>query len=213
VFLGLGAVRTAEARAKTGGKFTLTPGDHVPPLAGIGLDDKALTINYADLNIPTAIYTVSPTCVWCARNQANLDALVEQQNDRYHVVIVSLTRIGLPAYIAGLKARWRQEVPVVAAFPTNLKEELYLGAAPETILISPKGIVLGNWIGAYTDASKAEIETRLDVKLPGLLPEQKPPDPSQCVDDSGGISTRGAVRITNGKREQCIGGKWVEAQR
>jgi hypothetical protein len=46
-----------------------------------------------------------------------------------------------------------------------------LGGTPRTLLVSSRGILLANWLGAYVSA-QSEIEHQLGVKLPGLLPEE-----------------------------------------
>ncbi|MGE0887721.1 MAG: hypothetical protein AB7P14_29725 [Blastocatellales bacterium] len=46
-------------------------------------------------------------------------------------------------------------------------EQLGLGSTPQTIVISPEGKVLKNWVGAY-GSSKPEIEAYFGVQLPGI---------------------------------------------
>ena len=41
----------------------------------------------------------------------------------------------------------------------------------KTIVVSPDGKVLQNWVGAYTEVRQSEVEKFFEVSLPGLTPE------------------------------------------
>jgi hypothetical protein len=48
---------------------------------------------------------------------------------------------------------------------------LGLGSTPQTIVISSQGKIEKNWIGAYGDDTKKEVEDYFGVVLPGLTDE------------------------------------------
>ena len=43
-----------------------------------------------------------------------------------------------------------------------------LGSTPQTIVISPEGKVLQDWVGAYVGDQKSQVEAFFQVTLPGL---------------------------------------------
>ena len=53
----------------------LSPGMKVNPFIALGLDGKPFTISCNGTNKPTVFYVISPSCIWCIRNQANIDTL------------------------------------------------------------------------------------------------------------------------------------------
>lgn len=216
VFLGLTVVRRADSAsaAAAAGKFTLAKGDRVPALVGVALDGQPVTVTYGP-DKPTLVYVVTPTCVWCVRNQANFDALVTQLRDRYRVVMLSFTTQGMPEYVRTIEKPWAgAPVTVVTAIPADLKRQMLLGPTPQTILVSARGLVEGVWVGAYDGPKHKEVEEALGVTLPGL---QSPPAAAPsvlCVDPNGLSHSRGAVIDIDGRKQQCgSDGKWVPATR
>lgn len=54
---------------------------------------------------------------------------------------------------------------------TELSKLTYkLGATPQTIVVSPEGKVIKNWMGAYSGDKAREVEEYFNVRLPGLTP-------------------------------------------
>jgi hypothetical protein len=45
---------------------------------------------------------------------------------------------------------------------------LGLESTPQTIIISPDGRVMKNWVGAYGESLRPEVEAYFGIKLPGL---------------------------------------------
>jgi hypothetical protein len=43
-----------------------------------------------------------------------------------------------------------------------------LRSTPQTIVVSPEGKVLQNWVGAYVGGQKSQVEAFFHVSLPGL---------------------------------------------
>jgi hypothetical protein len=143
----------------------LQAGTKLPPLEATGLKKELVTFRFEDSTLPTLLYVLRPGCIWCARNNDNLKAVIERAPGRYRVLIASLTEEGTAAYIS--------EHGIHAAVVTNISEQTKrtynLGGTPQTILISPQGVVIKNWMGAYTGGTAAEVQRTLSLELPGLV--------------------------------------------
>lgn len=111
----------------------------------------------------TILYVFSPTCVWCDRNLNNIKALKDNVAQSYQFIGLSLSGLGLNEYIKSHQL----DFPVYKQPSKEVIRRLDLGATPQTIVISPEGKVLKNWVGAY-GSSKPEIETYFGVQLPGI---------------------------------------------
>lgn len=152
---------TTSSRQNT---VTLSPGTKVDPVTAVTLDGIQHTISYEDTNKPTVLYVLSPTCVWCDRNNANLKRLSELRGNDFRFIGLSLAEPGLKAYVDAQNL----EFPVYTRLTTETIQALGLGSTPQTIVISPDGRVLKNWIGAYIDPLRPEVEAYFAITLPGL---------------------------------------------
>lgn len=152
---------TTSSRQNT---VTLSPGTKVDPVTAVTLDGIQHTISYEDTNKPTVLYVLSPTCVWCDRNNANLKRLSELRGNDFRFIGLSLAEPGLKAYVDAQHL----EFPVYTRLTTETIQALGLGSTPQTIVISPDGRVLKNWIGAYIDPLRPEVEAYFGITLPGL---------------------------------------------
>jgi len=143
----------------------------VPPLVGKGLDGKPATLVYNDTRLPTMLYVFSPSCVWCARNRANFDAVRNAAAGRYRIVGVSTVKAGLSDYVA----KEHLSFPVLTDISAESNSKYMFGGTPQTIIISPAGRVLHTWIGAYNGTLRDDIEKLMAIRLPGLLDLPHPP--------------------------------------
>jgi peroxiredoxin len=145
---------------------TLAVGATVPPFEARDLKRNAVAVTYATTRTPTVLYVISPTCVWCARNEANIRLLVERVGTRFRFIALSESSEGL-AHYAEQKAF---PFPIYADMSPATLRSYKLGGTPQTLVISPDGKVLRNWSGAYTGALGKEVESFFGVKLPGWAP-------------------------------------------
>lgn len=79
--------------------FKLTPGMKVESVTAVAVDGKPVTISYEDSDKPTVFYVLSPSCVWCERNQANIDKLAELKGNDFRFIGLSLVEPGLKEYL------------------------------------------------------------------------------------------------------------------
>lgn len=142
----------------------LVPGMQVAPVTALGADGKPLTISYDATNKPTVIYVISPSCIWCKRNQANIDMLAETKANDFRFIGLSLAEDGLKEYVD----EHRLKFPVYAGVTKETVQSLGLGGTPQTIVVSSEGKVLKVWSGAYLENMQPDVEAFFGTKLPGL---------------------------------------------
>jgi peroxiredoxin len=138
----------------------------VAPIKAHGLDGQPAVISYAGAAQPVVLYVFTPQCSWCAHNLANLKTLLAQKQGAYRFVGLSLTDKDLNEYVA----KNQLSCPIYFNPAEETLQEYKLGSTPQTIVISPEGKVLKNWVGAYTGEQQAEIEQFFGISLPGMTP-------------------------------------------
>lgn len=142
----------------------LPVGAAVPPIKAQSLDGEEATISYEDGPQPLVIYVFTPQCPWCSRNLANLKTILAQKHDSYRFIALSLNDKDVKKYVAEKQI----DIPIFTNPGAEAREQYRLGSTPQTIIVSPDGKVLQNWVGAYTGARQAEVERFFGVSLPGL---------------------------------------------
>jgi hypothetical protein len=140
------------------------PGMKVDPITAVDLDGKPFTIAYNGINKPTVFYVITPSCIWCRRNQANVNRLADAKANDFRFVGLSLGESGLKEYVEEHHLKF----PVYARLPAETVESLGLGGTPQTIVVSPEGEILKVWTGAYIEDLRPEVEAYFGIQLPGL---------------------------------------------
>lgn len=163
VYLGW-KVKQAKTTSIPQNTFTLSPGMKVDPFTAVGLDGKQQTISYAAADKPTVFYVLSPSCIWCERNKENIEKLAELKGNDFRFIGISLTEAGLKEYSEGHHLNF----PMYTRLTSKTIDSLGLGGTPQTIVISPEGLVLKNWKGAYAELTQPEVEAYFGIRLPGL---------------------------------------------
>lgn len=136
----------------------------VPSIAVKRLDGQVSVVAYRGASQPTILYIFTPPCSWCARNVDNFKTLVEKEKDQYRIIGLSLSQEGLAEYVA----KNRLALPIYSGLSDEAKKAYRLSGTPQTIVVSPEGRVLQNWVGAYAGKNQEDIEAYFHVKLPGL---------------------------------------------
>ena len=144
--------------------YKLNAGATVPPIAANRLGGQQETVSYQSVDRPTVLYVFTPTCTWCARNMENLKTLVNKESGRYRFVGLSLSAEGLAEYTAKNELKF----PIYSGLSTETKQAYKLTGTPQTIVVSPEGKVLQNWMGVYVGDQKTQVEAYFHVSLPGL---------------------------------------------
>lgn len=151
-------------------KFFLEVGSQAPDLNLEDTEGRAVQVSFSEAPQATIVYVLSPTCPWCARNQANVVALAERTRQEFRMVGVAFSREGLSDY---LKEN-RLPFPVYVA-PEKTRAAYKFRTVPETLVIDKSGVVLRNWGGAFGPEKLKEIEAYFGIVLPGLLPGRSSP--------------------------------------
>jgi len=161
----LGWKLRAGGAARAGGSAAaLSAGALIGPVTAKTLDGQPVTLNFGEDSRATVLYVFSPQCGWCDRNLANINTLARSPS--YRVVGLSLVDRSLEKYLG----THRLDFPVYADAPARVVSALGLGSTPQTLVISPSGKLLKNWVGAYTASLETEINAYFGVKLPGVSP-------------------------------------------
>jgi hypothetical protein len=113
---------------------------------------------------PTVLYIFSPSCDWCKRNNANVNAIATLKNDSYRFVGLSLSDYELRQYVETEHIGF----PVYSGLKGELIEKLGFTETPQLLVISSDGIVLKNWTGAFVKDVAQDVEGYFNIRLPGI---------------------------------------------
>ena len=141
-------------------------GQHVGTLQVANLEGVKINLKHLGPH-STVLYLFSPDCHWCSRNRANLESLVKQHSSDFKFIGLSLDELHLKSYLAEDPLPF----PVYIYDRQRAASELGFVGTPQTIVLSPDGEIVHNWIGVYDGLQKQHIESYFKTTLPGLLPE------------------------------------------
>ena len=128
------------------GGSTLKTGTTLPALRAERVGGVSTTIEWSDTQNANAtiLYVFSPTCVWCSRNLANIQALSGALRYNYRVIGLSLSDVGLKEYL--------RDHPLGFPVFTNAVrvdgKALGIAGTPETFVIARDGRIENIWNGA-----------------------------------------------------------------
>lgn len=140
----------------------LVPGTQVLPLGARSLTGDPVRLA-AGRSQPTILYFFSTSCGWCARNWPNVLALEAATRGRYEFIAIS-NSIDTAEFVT------ERALPFTCLTGVRVEalRRLHIGGTPRTIVVSRDGVVMRDWVGAYTDATLREVEQAFGVTLPGL---------------------------------------------
>lgn len=164
IYLGWKVKRSSNAPSPSQNTVKLSPGMTVQPITAMNLAGKQETISYAEHSKPTVIYVFTPSCTWCDRNNENINAIVGLKRESFRFIGLSLADDGLSRYVESHHLTF----PVYRSLTPESIEMLGLGSTPQTIVISPEGRIVKNWVGAFGGGLKPQVEEFFNVQLPGL---------------------------------------------
>lgn len=154
------AMATAQARGR------LEVGAEVPGFqAQDMMSGETLKVEYADSKVPTILYVLSPTCGWCDRNVDNIRQVAANLKGNYRIFGLTLS---LQNFDRLKDEDHRLDFPILGELDPQVIQAYQLGGTPQTVVVSPQGKVLKNWVGAYAGPVASDIESFFAVKLPGL---------------------------------------------
>jgi hypothetical protein len=143
-------------------------GEAIPPIP-VSLPDGTLASVDVKGAVPTVLYVFSESCGWCTRNAPAVASLHSQAQSRFRFVGLSVKPIGGNG---SQKADASTPVAFESYFVTYDAASWMrrIGGTPTTLVISPDGVVVQSWPGAYTAKNKTEIEGYFQVKLASINP-------------------------------------------
>src|SRR5262249_38825740 len=121
---------------------------------------------YDSSNKPTVLYVITPSCIWCRRNQPNIEKIAEAKANDFRFIGLSLAESGLKEYVDEHHLKF----PVYTGLTAETVRSLGLGSTPQTIVVSPEGKILKVWTGAYMENLRPEVEAYFGIQLPGIGP-------------------------------------------
>jgi Thioredoxin-like len=164
-------------------EYQLKVGTVVPPIAVKRLGGQQEVISYQGINRSTVLYVFTPPCSWCARNMDNFKTLLRKESGEYRFIALSMSEDTLAEYVAKNDLK----LPVYSGLSMDSKAAYKLSGTPQTIVVSPDGRVLQNWMGAYIGDQKSQVEAFFHIKLPGLRDV-----PKQAANDNGQAASQQA---------------------
>jgi peroxiredoxin len=136
-------------------------GERLSEIDAVDRRARHVKLSYAETSKPTVIYFFRPGCTWCERNASTLGSLAGQVSARYRMVGLSMSCEGLDEFLA----LHPMAFPVLSnPSPANLAS-MRLRVTPSTIVVSPQGVVLRSWSGAYIGETKSSVEAFFGVSL------------------------------------------------
>lgn len=156
----------------TGADRAVKSGSALLPFDAVDLKGQIHTVAYNQASKPTVLYVFTPTCTWCLRNMDNFKELVARTGTDYRFVGLSLSKEGLSEYVASHELT----IPIYTGLSNETKKSYKLGGTPQTIVVSPEGKVLQDWVGAYSGDQKSQVEAFFHATLPGITATPRPTD-------------------------------------
>lgn len=141
----------------------LKAGEQLPPIAVKSLGGQTVRIDWKDHPQPTVLYVFKPDCVWCSRN---LEAIrtVQAGASGYRLIGLAPSNDGLKEYVEQNHLTF----PVYFASSKGSLKALKITGTPETIVISPAGVVQKVLFGACAGKTGQEVEKMFGVRLPAI---------------------------------------------
>lgn len=111
---------------------------------------------------PTVLYVLAPGCGWCKKNNANVRAMAAARSSEYRFIGLATRGEGLQEYLTDASLGF----PVFVVGKESLVAELSLQVTPQTLLVTPQGVVQKTWLGAFHAADRREVESLFRLTLP-----------------------------------------------
>jgi len=139
-------------------------GASAPPLKVSDLSGRLTQINILGQSKPTVLYVFTPSCIWCRRNESSIKYLADHAGQQYRFIALSLTHVGLPEYVR----KHELGFPIFCDPDDQTLSVYKLSSTPEMLVVSLRGNVLKNWVGAFAGRTQTEINNFFSVNLPNI---------------------------------------------
>lgn len=182
-------------------------GEVIQSISGSNLAGNNEIITFSESDKPTVLYIFTPSCSWCNKNLESINTLIKLRGSSYRFIGLSLSKEDLQAYVSKNNISF----PVYVDLSQENIQTLGLGYTPQTIIINPDGKLIKNWVGAYGDTIKSELETYFNIRLPGIIDDDISESKKSCAycTHSGFIYSPGALLAQGKVRLRCeMTGRW-----
>lgn len=157
-------VQLQRVRAAPRSRLAALPAGVLPEVELTAHTGARSVFEYGQGKLPVLFYWFSPSCGWCGRNLPNFEALAAQSGGKYRFLPVSTaSRDDLAAYALAHHLSF----PLYSVSAESAARYGFRGT-PTTLLVSPQGVAVEHWVGAYTGGALAKVERVLGVNLPGV---------------------------------------------
>ena len=138
---------------------TLAPGDTVPSFVGRDIYGNTVSIQFAPVRPHTLLLWFSSSCSACGENLSFWNELYQG----YSADVVHFLGMGVGdlTEIQAVAADFDIKFPVVCANDPFYRETYRGNIYPQTLLISPEGVVRDTWVGSLQQEQKDSIITAL----------------------------------------------------
>jgi peroxiredoxin len=154
-------VQVSRLKSTLRAKTEIELGATAPPITVKAISGEKVTITLNARTRPTVLYIFSPSCGWCDENLDNIRYLAKRKSAQYDFVGLSVANDGLADYAS----RHDLNFPVFDGLTIEAFKAYRLGRTPQTLVVSPQGRVLANWVGTYEGSLRPRIEEFFSVSL------------------------------------------------
>jgi hypothetical protein len=149
------AARTAKLRSERGPQ----PGSVLPSIAGQTVTGTSVTVDYTTRTGKSLVLVMSPLCAATKENWGNWREILsaDRPNSRNFLVVDLSDRLE-PRHLAQYGLR---ETDVVTKVDVTLKYLLDLRVTPQTIVVGPRGTVMGSWSGMLQENDVKAVQALL----------------------------------------------------
>lgn len=139
-------------------------GTGMPALRAIDhATNRAVTVGYGDVRVPTVVYFFSPSCGFCKKNEKNIASIASQTAGKFRIIGISLSTDKLDDFIREAEITF----PVYTNLDPTVGKAYRIGATPQTFVVGPDAKVKSMWTGAFTAVTQKSVEAFFSLRLPG----------------------------------------------
>lgn len=150
----------------------LEVGARLPEIDLRDLEGRPVRLEYSRSKVPTIVYVLSPTCVWCDRNMPAIKQLAAAVAGRFQVVGLAIgEKSQLAKYAAALP------FPLYTDISDADAKAYRLQSTPMTVVVGSDGVVAAVWPGAFARDVKTNVESFFGLLLPEIDLSVNPPLP------------------------------------
>lgn len=147
---------------------TSVVGESLKPFNCDGASGNKKSVTFNDSTRPVVLYFFNPHCHWCALNLENIKALAKARHREFRFIGISLEGPDLRSYISSASLGF----PVCSVKSYSTVRGMTVAGTPQMLVVSHKGQVVKNWVGALAGSRLTGAEGYFKVNLPGITRDE-----------------------------------------